>query len=186
MQEDTKLQTTVDPEIDAALRTLEAAEESRCWVFGSSKPISAGSPVLNQRLNKFFTQWQSHGEAVSGRWRVLFDRFLVILREPDGAQVSGCSIDSMVGEIKLLEKELDTSLLDSSRIFYKSESGSVEAVTRAEFKALAAADKINLDTQVYDTTLTLLSDLQVGVFSKSIRDSWHVKIFEQGVKSAIV
>jgi len=161
----------------------EIKNETRCWVFGSSKPISAGDPQLTNRLNRFFTQWQSHGEAVSGRWRVLFDRFLVVLREPDGAQVSGCSIDSMVGEVKLLEKELDTSLLDSSRIFYKAENGNVEAVNRLEFKALAAEGKINLNTEVYDTTLTLLSDLEVGIFSKPIRDSWHLRLFEQAVKS---
>jgi IS4 transposase len=74
------------------------AGETRVWVFGSSKPISAGDPILVGRLKRFFSQWQSHGEAVSGRWRILYDRFLVVLREPEGAQVSGCSIDSMMGD----------------------------------------------------------------------------------------
>jgi len=76
----------------------------------SSKPLSENQPALRERLDRFFSQWQSHGEAVSGRWRILDGRFLVVLREPEGAEVSGCSIDTMVGEVKQLERELDTRL----------------------------------------------------------------------------
>ena len=113
----------------------------RCWVFGSSRPLSEGDPILTQRLARFFSQWNSHGAPVSGRWRILDNRFLVVLREPEGAEVSGCSIDSMVGEVKLLEQELQTRLLDSSRIFYRTAEGAVAAVNRLEFKALAAEGK---------------------------------------------
>jgi hypothetical protein len=154
----------------------------RCWVFGSSRPLDEGNPVLRGRLDRFFSQWQSHGESVSGRWRILDDRFLVVLREPEGAEVSGCSIDSMVGEVKALERELDTRLLDSSRIFYRTDAGKVESVNRLEFKALAAEGKISAETEVYDTTLTSLEDLRPGVFSKPLKDSWHMRLFEQAVK----
>jgi hypothetical protein len=164
------------------MQDLNEAGETRCWVFGSSKPISAGDPVLVGRLNRFFSQWQSHGESVSGRWRILYERFLVVLREPEGAEVSGCSIDSMIGEVKQLETELGTSLLDSSRIFFRTESGKVESVGRQEFKALAATGRITRDTEVFDTTLTRLSDLEVGIFSKQVRESWHLRLLEQALK----
>ncbi|MDQ3000153.1 MAG: hypothetical protein M3Y08_02655 [Fibrobacterota bacterium] len=154
----------------------------RCWVFGSSRPLDPANPVLRERLDRFFTQWNSHGESVSGRWRIVEDRFLVVLREPEGAEVSGCSIDSMVGEVKALEKELETRLLDSSRIFYRDNGGKVESVNRLEFKALAAEGRISPDTEVFDTTLTNLEDLKPGVFSKPLKDSWHMQLFEQAVK----
>lgn len=156
----------------------------RCWVFGSSRPLEAGNPVLRERLDRFFTQWQSHGESVSGRWRIVEDRFLVVLREPEGAEVSGCSIDSMVGEVKVLERELDTRLLDSSRIFYRDNGGKVESVNRLEFKALAAEGRISPDTEVFDTTLTNLEDLKPGIFIKPLKDSWHMQLFEQAVKQS--
>jgi hypothetical protein len=151
----------------------------RCWVFGSSRPLQEGNAVLAERLTRFFSQWNSHGAAVAGKWRILENRFLVVLREPEGAEVSGCSIDSMV---KLLEKELDTRLLDSSRIFYRSREGSVEAVNRLEFKALAAEGAISPDTEVFDTTLTALADLTPGIFSKPLKDSWHAVLYGQAVK----
>ena len=157
----------------------------RCWVFGSSKPLSAGNTLLTDRLDRFFSNWQSHGQAVSGRWRIVEERFLVVLREPEGAEVSGCSIDSMVGEVKQLEKELETRLLDSSRIFYRTAEGPVESVNRLEFKALAAEGRISPDTEVFDTTLTNLSDLKPGVFSKPLKESWHLRLYEQAVEQSL-
>jgi hypothetical protein len=157
-------------------------EDIKCWVFGSSIPLETDNPVIRDRLTRFFSQWNSHGAPVSGRWRILDGRFLVVAREPDGAEVSGCSIDSMMGEIKILEKELGARLLDSSRIFYRSGSGTVEAVDRAGFKALAAQGKILPETEVFDTTVTRMADLVPGVFSKPLQDSWHAVLYGQAVK----
>lgn len=158
------------------------SEDSRCWIFGSSIPLSADDPRLKGRLDRFFSGWQSHGASVTGRWRVLENRFLVVLRDPEGAEVSGCSIDAMKGEVKELERELGTGLLDSSRIFYCA-GGEVRVATRPEFKALAAAGGIGPETEVFDTTLANLSDLVPGVFSKPLRDSWHARLYEQAIKS---
>jgi hypothetical protein len=160
--------------------------ETRCWVFGSSRPLLPQEPLVEKRLKPFFSQWNAHGLPVSGRWRILYDRFLVILREPEGAEVSGCSIDSMVSEIKLLETEMKTSLLDSSRIFFRNQAGLIEAVTRLEFKNLAMAGEINPETEVFDTTLTRLSDMEVGVFTKPMHASWHYRIYEQAKKQVTV
>jgi hypothetical protein len=156
-----------------------SSDEARCWIFGSSSPLSAEDPRLRGRLERFFSQWQSHGETVAGRWRVVDDRFLVVQRDPEGAEVSGCSIDSMIGQVKELERELGARLLDSSRIFFRAGDGKVESATRPEFKALVAAGKIGPDTEVFDTTVTRLSDLAPGIFSKPLRDSWHLRLYEQ-------
>lgn len=162
----------------------EKAGDTRCWIFGSSKPLSAGEPLVKERLERFFAQWNAHGAAVAGRWRILDERFLIVLREPEGAEVSGCSIDSMVGEVKELERELGTRLLDSSRIFWRSADGSVASGTRPEFKALAAAGSIGPHTEVFDTTVTRLADLAPGIFAKPLRDSWHARLYEQAVNAA--
>jgi hypothetical protein len=159
-------------------------DDARCWIFGSSLPLNEEDARLRQRLDGFFSQWNSHGDAVAGRWRVLEDRFLVVQRDPEGAEVSGCSIDSMVGQVKELERELGTRLLDSSRIFYRSADGSVQSATRPEFKTRIAEGGIGPDTEVFDTTLTRLADLVPGVFSKALRESWHVRLYEQAVKPA--
>jgi hypothetical protein len=161
-----------------------SSDEARCWIFGSSLPLSAEDPRLRGRLERFFSQWQSHGETVAGRWRVIEETFLIVQRDPEGAEVSGCSIDSMIGQVKELERELGVRLLDSSRIFFRSGEGKVRSATRPEFKALAAAGEVGPDTEVFDTTLTRLADLTPGVFSKPMRDSWHARLYEQAVKQS--
>lgn len=160
------------------------AEDTRCWIFGSSKPLSESDPVLRERLDRFFAQWNSHGAPVAGRWRILEGRFLIVLRQPEGAEVSGCSIDSMVGEVKALERELDAKLLDSSRLFWRNPDGTVTSGTRPEFKALAASGEVGPDTEVFDTTVTRLADLAPGAFSKPLRDSWHARLYAQAVAPA--
>jgi len=93
---------------------------------------------LRERLDRFFSQWQSTVKRFPGRWRILDGRFLVVLREPEGAEVSGCKhLIPWWEEVKQLERELDTRLLDLSRIFYRNAEGTVESVNRLEFKALA-------------------------------------------------
>ncbi len=156
-------------------------DEARCWIFGSSLPLSAEDPRLRGPLDRFFSQWQSHGETVAGRWRVLEERFLIVQRDPEGAAVSGCGIDSMVGQVKELERELGARLLDSSRIFFRSRDGKVLSATRPEFKAMAAAGEVGPDTEVFDTTITRLADLAPGIFSKPLRDSWHARLYEQAL-----
>jgi hypothetical protein len=160
------------------------SDDARCWIFGSSLPLDPEDARLRQRLDGFFSQWNSHGEPVAGRWRVLEERFLVVLRDPEGAEVSGCSIDSMVGQVKELERELGTRLLDSSRIFYRDADGSAQSATRPGFKALIAEGRIGPDTEVFDTTLSRMADLVPGVFSKPLRESWHARLYEQAVKPA--
>ncbi len=159
-------------------------DATRCWIFGSSLPLSAEDPRLRARLDAFFSRWHSHGESVSGRWRILEGRFLVVQRDPEGAEVSGCSIDSMVGEVKELERELGARLLDSSRLFYRAPDGSVRSATRPEFKALVAAGEIGGATEVFDTTLTRMADLVPGSFSRPLRDSWHARLYPQALSAA--
>lgn len=153
------------------------ASQGRCWVFGSAAPLD-GETEVARSLSAFMDAWQSHGAAVSGGWRILHGHFLVVLQTPEGADVSGCSIDSMKGEIKGLEKKLGASLLDAGRIFYRDASGRVRAVSRAEFKALAASGAVGPDTEVFDTTITDPSGLAPGVFNKPLRDSWHLKLVQ--------
>jgi hypothetical protein len=126
-------------------------------------------------------RWQAHGAPVSGVYGTVHDRFLVIAETPDGATPTGCSIDSMKGEIGSLEKLLGTRLQDGGRIYFRDPDGSVATATRPEFKALVQAGRITPDTEVFDLTLTRLGDLRPGTFSKAVKDSWHMKLYENAL-----
>ena len=156
--------------------------DSRCWVYGSSKRLPAADPIVADCLSRFMDMWQSHGMPVAGHWEVLHERFLVIVESGEGAQATGCSIDSMKAEVKRLEEILETQFLDSSRIFYRGKDGQVESVGRADFKRLAGEGLITPDTEVFDTTVLNVADLRPGVFSKPLRDSWHLQLYDRALR----
>ncbi|HLP43537.1 MAG TPA: hypothetical protein VK465_18695 [Fibrobacteria bacterium] len=157
---------------------------SPCWIFGSSRPLAEGDAETLGGLTAFMERWQAHGAPVAGLYGLVHDRFLVVVQAPGGASASGCSIDSLKTEIRSLEVALGTRLQDGGRIFYRGPGGAVESVTRAEFKALAVEGRIGPDTEVFDTTLTRFGDLRPGVFSKPLKDSWHLRLYEQARRAA--
>lgn len=156
--------------------------DSPCWIFGSTRPLAEEDRDALSRLSEFMERWQSHGVPVSGLYGIVHSRFLVIVQSPEGAAATGCSIDSMKGEITALENLLSTRLQDGGRLYYRSAGGAVETATRPEFKALAQAGSITPDTEVFDITLTRFGDLRPGVFSKPLRDSWHLKLYENALR----
>lgn len=158
---------------------------SPCWVFGSSRPLEGADGAVRSRLADFMGRWQSHGATVAGLYGIVHSRFLVIVQSPEGAAATGCSIDSMKGEIAALEGILSTSLQDGGRIYYRAGDGAVESATRAEFKTLAREGRITPDTEVFDLTVTRFGDLRPGAFSKKLRDSWHLKLYENAIKPLV-
>lgn len=168
------------PDLLALARDPRLAD-SPCWVFGSSEPLAGPDAVVTARLADFMERWQSHGAPVAGLYGIVHSRFLVIVQSPDGARATGCSIDSMKGEIAALEGMLGARLQDGGRIYWRSAGGQVESSTRPEFKALVREGRITPDTEVFDITLTRFGDLRPGSFSKPVRDSWHMKLYENAM-----
>jgi hypothetical protein len=158
--------------------------DSPCWVFGSSRPLDGEEPEIGRRLAAFMDRWNAHGAPVAGLYGLVHSRFLVVAQAPDGASASGCSIDSMKAEVKALEDMLGTKLQDGSRLFYRAADGSVESATRPEFKSLIRDGRITPDTEVFDPSITRFGELRPGIFSKPLRESWHLRLYENALRPA--
>lgn len=158
--------------------------DSPCWVFGSSRPLDGDEREIGSRLAAFMERWQAHGAPVSGMYGLVHGRFLVVAQAPDGACASGCSIDSMKAEVKALEELLGTRLQDGGRLFYRAADGSVASASRPEFKALVQEGRITPDTEVFDPSITRFGDLRPGIFSKPLRESWHLRLYENALRPA--
>ncbi len=175
--------TGVNPtDLKAAVGQDPRLGEARCWLFGGSIPIAQDDPRLAQPLSAFLSQWQSHGHPVMAKWQVLHNRFLVVVKEPDEAGISGCGIDAMKGVILFLEKEMNCSMMDSGRIFFRNPQGIVEGVSRLEFREAIQQEKIDLETMVFDTMIDAVGALFDGGFEKALKDSWHLRLYENALK----
>ena len=90
----------------------------------------------------------------------------------------GCHvIDAMVRVLSALEETMGVALVDHGPVFYRSSSGDVRRVDRAEFRRLAEEGKVGPTTAVFDTTLTRVGRLRDGGWERPACETWHGQAF---------
>ncbi|HYS53948.1 MAG TPA: hypothetical protein VER58_09340 [Thermoanaerobaculia bacterium] len=147
-------------------------DESRIWIFGISPSLDErnGSRLLAV-VDRFLDDWSAHNQPIVSARDLRHGSFLVIAVD-QRSETSGCSIDRMFGLLRGLESELGVAILDPNRIFYRSESGRVAAMTRREF-----VENGRPDTVVFDTLAERIGKIRSGLWEKPARDSWHQALF---------
>lgn len=102
-----------------ALIPADFADESRVWIYQSSRPFSEKEELeINEQLHHFYAQWQAHGAPVKGWAKLLFRRFIVLMADETHVDVSGCSTDSSVRVIKSIERQYEVNLFDRLSITF--------------------------------------------------------------------
>jgi len=95
------------------------ANESRLWVYQSSRPFSEKEEAeINEQLYHFYSQWQTHGQAVKGWAKLLYKQFVVVMADETGTNVSGCSTDGMVRVIKSMERQYKANFFERMTITF--------------------------------------------------------------------
>ena len=148
-------------------------DDARLWVFAASDQITGErAHRLLAAVDEWLAEWKAHGEPLTCArdWRE--DRFLVIGVDQSTAGASGCSIDALFRVLQDLQATLGTSLLGGGRVFYRTRDGQVKPATRGEFTERAAAGAVDLETTVFDTSVTTASAYR-SEFERRVADSWH-------------
>lgn len=142
-----------------ALIPADFADESRVWIYQSSRPFNEQQEAeINEQLLHFYTQWQTHGTPVKGWAKLLFRRFIVIMADETQAGVSGCSTDSSVRVIKSIERQYDANLFDRLSItFLVKDQPEVLPMGQVQY----AVDKgyINGDTLLFNNLVSTKADM---------------------------
>src|SRR5437016_14561696 len=99
------------------------APDSRVWVYQSSRLFIMSEALhIEDLLNNFVTNWQSHGAPVKGYGNLFFGQFIVLMADERATGVSGCSTDSSVRLIKQIEELFKVNLFDRQTLaFMRSE-----------------------------------------------------------------
>ena len=150
---------------------------SRLWIFPAERELTPQEEdALLSRADAFLDQWAAHGVPLTcGRdWR--HGRFLLVAVDEASEPPSGCSIDAMTGVLKELGGELGVSLVDHGPVLYLQDD-EVKRASRAEFKGRVEAGEVDLETTVFDNTLTRLAELEAGGWNKPAGASWHRRAF---------
>ena len=147
-------------------------KNSRVWIYQSKTQIPAEHiPAIQQDLEVFAQQWTSHNKALRATADVLRQHFIVLMVDESQAGASGCSIDSSVHFIQLLEQEYKLNLFDRMTFTYE-QNGKVLSADRNQFADLYAQGEINDDTLVFDTLVNNKADFE-SRWKIRLGDSWH-------------
>jgi hypothetical protein len=158
-------------EIDPAI-----PDDARVWIFPLAHPLSSAQlGVLTGALNVFLGEWNAHGAAVDGAYFVSHSRFLVVAADPNSAQVSGCSIDSLFKLVHSTLEKLQLEMADLSDVYYL-DGRDVQQVSRAEFKQLASDGVVTPATQVFDTSIQTVAEFRANKWVVKRSDSWHERL----------
>ena len=152
-------------------------DTARIWTFGASRPLeNAQVQALDLGISGFLSSWAAHGSPLRAGHAILDDTFLVVAVDDDSQGASGCSIDALVRHLRDLEEQLDVSVLDGARIWYRTHAGDIVSCDRAQFRTRAEKGDVDDATPVFDTTIQTLSELRSGRFERPLADSWHVRL----------
>lgn len=152
-------------------------EHARLWVFAADRALT---PTERDRLlvevDGFLDRWTAHGIALTAARQWRYERFLFLGVDERAAGVSGCSIDSLMRDLKVLEAELGVTLLDHAAVLFRR-GDSIERVSRDGFAELVRAGAVTLETPVYDNTVASVGDLKAGRWEGPAANAWHARAF---------
>lgn len=87
--------------------------DSRVWIYQSNRLFSLSEALhVEDLLNHFSENWNSHGQKVQGYANLFFGQFIVLMADESATGVSGCSTDSSVRLIKEIETLFKVNLFD--------------------------------------------------------------------------
>lgn len=141
----------------------ELSDDSRVWIFQSSRPFNAQENLeINEQLKNFYLQWQTHGEPVKGWGELLFDTFVVIIADESASQVSGCSTDGMTRVIKSFERQYSVNFFDRLTISFLVED-KVQMLPMNQISYGLEKGFIETDTPLFNNLV---------VTKKALIDAW--------------
>ncbi len=152
-------------------------EDARVWIFSAERPLtSVEQSRLLAEVDRFLDQWGAHDMPLTAGRDIRYDRFLFVAVDQRAVGPSGCSIDALVRQMKVLQTEIGVELVNHAPVLFR-QGDYITRVSRELFAELVAGGDINVGTTVFDTTLTRLGDVREGRWETRAGDSWHGRAF---------
>src|SRR5215208_5001309 len=91
--------------------------KSRVWIYQSSRLFALSEALeIESLINKFSSEWRSHGDEVNSYCNLFFGQFLVFIADESDTKVSGCSTDSSVRFVKELGEKFKVDFFNRTNL----------------------------------------------------------------------
>jgi hypothetical protein len=149
----------------------EFADNARVWIYQSRRAfIEKEEREVNEQLQQFYTQWQSHGAPVKGWAKLLFNQFIVVIADETEVMVGGCSTDSSVRAIKSIERQYDVNFFDRMMLTFLVK-GKAEMLPFGQVQYALDKGYIDKDTPVFNNVVGTKKELMEN-WLVPMRESW--------------
>jgi hypothetical protein len=150
------------------------AADSRVWVYQSSRLFMMSEALhIEDLLNNFAANWQSHGAPVKGYANLFFGQFIVLMADERATGVSGCSTDSSVRLIKQIEELFKVNMFDRTTLAFLVKD-KVQMLPLAQLQYAINNNFITQDTIYFNNLVQTKEELE-NKWLISVKDSWLAK-----------
>lgn len=155
----------------------ELPDSARLWAFGSDRsPSPTETAHLLGRMESFLEDWTAHDRRLRAGFDWRDHRFLLIGLDESAGDASGCSIDALYGQVRRLEEELGTAMVDGDRVWLEDSRGRIRSVDRPAFRRLARAGEVGPGTVVFDLTVDRVGGVREAGLRRPAGESWHAEL----------
>ncbi len=142
-----------------ALLPTGFSDNARVWIYQGSRPFTEKEEIeINEQLEHFYTQWQSHGAPVKGWAKLLFKQFVVMMADETDTTVSGCSTDSSVRIIKSIERQYSVNMFDRMMLTFLV-NGKAEMLPLGQVQYAIDKGYIKKDTPLFNNVVQSKKEL---------------------------
>jgi hypothetical protein len=147
------------------------AADSRVWIYQSSRLFSLSEAFeIEDAVNEFTAQWQSHGAEVDAWGTLFFGQFLVLMADERNAGVSGCSTDSSVRFVKSLGEKYGVDFFNRTALGLMVKD-KIQLLPLNQLTYAAENNFINGDTLYFNNLVQTKKELEQS-WIIPVKDSW--------------
>ncbi|MBZ5855836.1 hypothetical protein [Flavihumibacter profundi] len=152
------------------------APSSRVWIYQCNRLFGMGEVIeVDNILQSFVKQWQTHGTPVKGFATVFFGQFIIIMADETGEGVSGCSTDSSVRVIKQIEQQFKVTLFDRQLLAFVVKD-KVQLIPLAQLKPAVESGILPVDSLYFNNMVAN---------KKELEENWIIPLSKSWLKNRL-
>lgn len=154
----------------------ELPKSARVWIYQANRELAQEEvEEITAQLILFCDEWAAHGSGLKSSFQILHQRFVVIAVDEGHNMATGCSIDSSVNQIKLLENKYGLSFTDRTQVaFLMNDEVFVETLSSIPSKVNEGI--ISQDTKTFNNLVQTVESFDKE-WVLPAKDTWLKRYF---------
>ncbi len=149
---------------------------ARVWTYQADRNLASFEiEWITDNLTSFCDNWAAHGAGLKSSFQVLHERFIIMAVDEGYNVATGCSIDSSVNQIKIIEQKMGLNFMDRTQVAFLIEN---ELFTEklSELKSSVANGTIEPDTKIFNNLVVTVGDFDSN-WTVPASESWLKRYF---------